>query len=93
MSHEAVTGVRQRASWVDSRRMPADDGTRPDETGKLKIGRILFAPRVLVLEVFSGSGNLTIALTRAGIEQVQSWDIVLGRRYDLLIDDNVKRFF
>ena len=48
MSHEAVTGVRQRASWVDLRRMPADDGTRPDGSGNLKIGRILFAPRTLV---------------------------------------------
>ena len=73
--------------------MIADSGTRPNDRGELVIGRVLPHARGLVIEVFSGSGRLSAAFSRSGIEHVETWDIILSHRHDLLNGRIVKKLF
>ena len=48
---------------------------------------------MLFIEVFAGTAGLSVAVLRAGIELVKSWDIKIDKRHDLLHEENVKTFF
>ena len=61
-------------TWTDTSRMPADDGTREDESGKLRVGRILAPRRALFIEVFSGSGHLTVCVSQYAQIEVSTLD-------------------
>ena len=47
MVAEAIGGFRFRVTWVDTWHQPGDGGTRPDESGRLRIGPVLGRKRTI----------------------------------------------
>jgi len=70
---EAFGDIRSRAAWISTTRMPADQGTRPDELGVLRLGSISWSRDKKVIVVNDSDDGVCSYLRGAGFQGCQRW--------------------
>jgi len=87
---EALLDSKLRVPWVDTTHQPGDEGTR-EINHKLILGKVVWKHVALFMEIARSPGQITVTVTRRGLEVADAWVLDDSKYFRLLNRPAVRR--